>query len=64
MSELQLTQGKITVSIGIAEVPRHGETINDILREADSALYLAKETGRDRVVAAQLRSEKMNPNSE
>ena len=52
----------ITISIGIAEAPRHGETIDDILREADSALYSAKEAGRDRVVVAQLLDEKSSPN--
>ena len=44
----------LTISIGIAEAPCHGETINDILRAADSALYSAKELGRDRVVSAQI----------
>jgi len=43
----------MTVSIGIAEAPRQGETINEILRIADAALYQAKEAGRDRVIDAQ-----------
>ena len=40
----------ITISIGIAEAPQHGDSINEILRVADAALYAAKEAGRDRVV--------------
>jgi diguanylate cyclase (GGDEF)-like protein/PAS domain S-box-containing protein len=43
---------RITISIGVAEAPQHGENINDILHEADSALYAAKEAGRDKVVTA------------
>lgn len=42
----------ITISIGIAEAPLHGATSRDILRAADSALYAAKEAGRDRIVTA------------
>ncbi len=52
----------ITISIGIAEVPQHGETVNEILRAADAALYLAKENGRDRIVNAQLGSDKTGHN--
>ena len=44
----------IMLSVGIAEVPQHGETLKDILHSADSALYAAKEAGRDRIVVAQL----------
>ncbi len=51
--DLQLPS--ITLSIGIAEVPQHGETVNDILHAADSALYAAKEAGRDRIVVAHSR---------
>ena len=39
----------ITVSIGVAEAPRQGATVNDIIRAADEALYVAKQSGRDRV---------------
>ena len=42
---------KITLSAGVAEyVP--GETITETLRRADDALYVAKQTGRNRVAAA------------
>lgn len=48
----------VTLSVGIAVAPQHGETASDILRVADSALYAAKEAGRDRIVIAQGRLEK------
>jgi diguanylate cyclase (GGDEF)-like protein len=40
----------VTVSVGIAEAPRQGCTVKNILQSADAALYIAKEAGRDRVV--------------
>ena len=42
----------ISLSIGIAMYPVHGQTIEGILKSADSALYKAKQEGRDRVVIA------------
>src|SRR5207245_1762316 len=42
----------VTVSIGVAEYPAHGETPDAMIAAADSALYDAKYGGRDRVVAA------------
>jgi diguanylate cyclase (GGDEF)-like protein len=44
--------GKVTVSVGIAQSPLHGTTKDDLLRQADQALYMAKEQGRDRTVVA------------
>ena len=41
---------RITASFGVAEF-RPGDTVNDLYRRADSALYQAKNTGRDRVSA-------------
>ncbi|KAF0111768.1 MAG: PAS/PAC and GAF sensor-containing diguanylate cyclase [Chloroflexi bacterium] len=43
----------ITVSIGVASFPEHGETIESLLSAADSALYRAKNEGRNRFVVAQ-----------
>ncbi|KTD45956.1 regulatory protein (GGDEF, PAS, PAC domains) [Legionella rubrilucens] len=40
---------EITISIGVAEAPRHGATIDEIIKAADQALYEAKQTGKDRV---------------
>jgi diguanylate cyclase (GGDEF)-like protein len=45
-------QLRITVSIGIAHFPTHGRTADDLIARADAALYQAKETGRNKVVAA------------
>jgi len=42
----------VTVSIGVAEFPTNGITRDDIVRAADSALYDAKESGRNRVCLA------------
>ncbi len=42
---------RVTASIGVAEW-RPGETVRDLLRRADSALYAAKRAGRNQVQAA------------
>ena len=44
--------GPITVSLGVAVFPDHGLTSEALIQTADSALYRAKQGGRDRVVAA------------
>jgi diguanylate cyclase (GGDEF)-like protein len=42
----------ITFSAGVATVPEHGDSAEVLVRAADRALYMAKETGRDRIVVA------------
>jgi len=42
----------VTVSIGIASYPLHGDTPEQLLRRSDRALYAAKHGGRDRVCVA------------
>jgi diguanylate cyclase (GGDEF)-like protein len=42
----------ITMSIGVACSPEHGETREELIHAADVALYRAKAGGRDRVVVA------------
>jgi diguanylate cyclase (GGDEF)-like protein len=44
--------GGITMSFGVAEFPTHGDGGEELIAVADSALYEAKRTGRDRVVVA------------
>ncbi|MBS1812467.1 MAG: diguanylate cyclase [Acidobacteria bacterium] len=43
---------KITMSIGIAEFPSSGHTLEEILKAADLALYQAKDAGRNCVKVA------------
>jgi diguanylate cyclase (GGDEF)-like protein len=42
----------LTVSIGVAAFPSHGEDLDALFKSADRALYKAKRKGRDRVEAA------------
>ena len=42
----------VTVSVGVATSPTHGRSVNELLKSADKALYLAKEKGRNRVEIA------------
>ena len=37
----------ISAIIGIAVYPQHGEDVNQLLKNADTAMYLAKKTGRN-----------------
>lgn len=55
-----LSLGKITISIGVATWGAHGRSPGELLRNADNALYLAKNAGRDRVIVA----ETLHPTSE
>lgn len=41
-----------TASFGVAEFPRHSVSFDELIQLADKALYLAKESGRDRAVVA------------
>jgi diguanylate cyclase len=42
-------QVSIGASIGVATSPRHGNTLHDLMRAADAAMYHAKSLGRGRV---------------
>jgi diguanylate cyclase (GGDEF)-like protein len=43
---------RLTVSIGVAAYPDHGDSFRSLVAAADKALYTAKENGRDRVAVA------------
>ncbi len=45
-------QHNLTISIGVATCPRHGESRETLLDAADKAMYRAKSQGRDRVCSA------------
>jgi PleD family two-component response regulator len=46
------TLPSVTISIGLAEFPGDGNTLEALLLAADKALYEAKREGRNRVVVA------------
>ena len=48
----QATRLRVTVSLGLAEGPRHGTSLSDLVAAADRALYAAKRQGRNRVATA------------
>jgi two-component system, cell cycle response regulator len=47
----------VTISCGVADYPAHGLTRDEVVAAADSALYSAKQAGRNRVASATLRKE-------
>lgn len=52
IAETELGEGRLTVSVGLAEYPDGGETPEELIASADAAMYQAKSGGRNRVVVA------------
>lgn len=44
--------GPLSVSVGLAMFPDHGDTSEKLFKEADDALYAAKSSGRNQVIVA------------
>jgi diguanylate cyclase (GGDEF)-like protein len=44
---------RVTLSIGVASHPHHGQNLETLVHSADGALYRAKHQGRNRVVVAE-----------
>lgn len=49
--------GALSISIGVSVYPTHAETVEELLRLADAALYQAKAEGRDRTVVVHVEAE-------
>jgi diguanylate cyclase (GGDEF)-like protein len=45
----------VTISVGVAEFPMHGDSAGSVIAAADEALYESKRLGRDRVTGAALK---------
>lgn len=52
IAETDLGEGRLTVSIGLAEYPEGGDTPEELIATADTAMYEAKNAGRNQVVVA------------
>jgi len=66
VSQLEVRVGdnlmRTTISVGVAAYPTdYPGSIQGFLEKADQALYLAKQTGRDRVITTALRSDPARP---
>ena len=44
--------GRVTISVGVAAYPQHGETRDTLIKSADKAAYQAKKDGRNLVVVS------------
>lgn len=47
----------VTISCGVADYPAHGVTRDEVVAAADSALYIAKQAGRNKVASAAVKKE-------
>ncbi len=58
---LDQPQGKVTISMGIASFPEHGNSAEELLKNAQKALHMAKSSGRNRAVIYDPRAGKKEP---
>jgi len=42
----------LTVSLGVAVFPDHGQTLEEVVQASDKAMYESKRMGRNRVTAS------------
>jgi diguanylate cyclase (GGDEF)-like protein len=61
VAEQDLGEGKLTLSIGVAEYPDGGETPEELIATADAAMYQAKSAGRNQVMIGGGTSEERPP---
>ncbi len=55
------TSVHLTGSIGVATYPTHGGELDQLIRAADTALYAAKDAGRNAVRLAAVRRARTSP---
>lgn len=54
IARVRVAGAGVTVSMGVAMAPTHGDSVEDLLRKADAAVYQAKALGRNRIEVAAL----------
>lgn len=58
-THLRQPLGQVTISLGIATFPDHGDTRDTLIEAADQALYQSKRSGRNRTSVAEATSESL-----
>ena len=54
-------EGRVTISMGVASLPRHAQDGQELVLRADEALYAAKQAGRNRVLGAEEKTQPLSP---
>lgn len=57
MTWLMMPDKRVTISMGLALCPEHGQTPEELMRCADKALYHSKSAGRNKLTVATLQDE-------
>ena len=57
--QLRQPLGRVTISLGIATYPLHGDNRETLIQSADQALYISKRDGRNRTTVADIFSESL-----